>query len=30
MKDRVFNPYLPRWEYIPDGEPHAFGDRANK
>lgn len=24
MKDRVFNPYLPRWEYIPDGEPHAF------
>ena len=28
MKDRVFNPYLPRWEYIPDGEPHAFGDRV--
>ena len=19
MKDRVFNPYLPRWDYIPDG-----------
>lgn len=28
MKDRVFNPYLLRWEYIPDGEPHAFGDRV--
>ena len=28
MKDRVFNPYLPRWEYIPDGEPPAFGDRV--
>ena len=28
MKDRVFNPYLPRWEYIPDGEPHAFSDRV--
>lgn len=22
-----FNPYLPSWEYIPDGEPHVFGDR---
>lgn len=21
------NPYLPEWEYIPDGEPHVFGDR---
>ncbi len=21
------NPYLPHWEYIPDGEPRAFGDR---
>ncbi|MBD5531259.1 MAG: family 43 glycosylhydrolase [Lachnospiraceae bacterium] len=21
------NPYLPRWEYIPDGEPRVFGDR---
>ena len=28
MKERVFNPYLPRWEYIPDDEPHAFGDRV--
>lgn len=22
------NPYLPRWEYIPDGEPRVFGDRV--
>ena len=21
------NPYLPNWEYIPDGEPRLFGDR---
>ncbi|BCJ94638.1 arabinoxylan arabinofuranohydrolase [Anaerocolumna cellulosilytica] len=21
------NPYLPRWEYIPDGEPRVFGNR---
>ena len=21
------NPYLPSWEYIPDGEPRVFGDR---
>jgi len=21
------NPYLPEWEYIPDGEPHVFGGR---
>ena len=25
MKQQVFNPYLPSWEYIPDGEPHVFG-----
>ena len=25
---QVFNPYLPSWEYIPDGEPHVFGDRV--
>lgn len=25
---QVFNPYLPLWEYIPDGEPHVFGDRV--
>ena len=24
---QVFNPYLPLWEYVPDGEPHVFGDR---
>lgn len=22
------NPYLPFWEYIPDGEPRVFGDRV--
>lgn len=27
MKKQVFNPILPSWEYIPDGEPHIFGDR---
>ena len=21
---QAFNPYLPSWEYIPDGEPHIF------
>ena len=25
---QVFNPYLPLNEYIPDGEPHVFGDRV--
>jgi hypothetical protein len=25
---QVFNPYLPSWEYVPDGEPHVFGDRV--
>lgn len=28
MKKQVFNPYLPGWEYIPDAEPHVFGDRV--
>lgn len=28
MSNQVFNPYLPSWEYIPDGEPHVFGDRV--
>ena len=28
MKNQVFNPFLPSWEYIPDGEPHVFGDRV--
>lgn len=26
MKQAV-NPYLPQFEYVPDGEPHVFGDR---
>lgn len=28
MKKQVYNPYLPLNEYIPDGEPHVFGDRV--
>lgn len=27
QKQRV-NPYLPSWEYVPDGEPYVFGDRV--
>lgn len=27
QKKQVFNPYLPLNTYIPDGEPHVFGDR---
>jgi hypothetical protein len=27
VKSQVFNPYLPSWEYVPDGEPHVFGGR---
>ncbi|MCR4950053.1 MAG: family 43 glycosylhydrolase [Solobacterium sp.] len=27
MKNQVFNPYLPNYEYIPDGEPHVFDGR---
>lgn len=27
MKQPV-NPYLPSWEYVPDGEPYVFGDRV--
>lgn len=27
MKQLSFNPIFPSWEYIPDGEPHVFGDR---
>lgn len=26
MKKQVYNPYLPSFEYVPDGEPHVFGD----
>ncbi|MBQ7369402.1 MAG: family 43 glycosylhydrolase [Clostridia bacterium] len=28
MKKQVVNPFLPSYEYIPDGEPHVFGDRV--
>jgi hypothetical protein len=28
MKKFGFNPYLPSWEYIPDGEPYLFGGRV--
>jgi len=28
MKNQAFNPYLPSYEYVPDGEPHVFGDRV--
>ena len=28
MKKQAFNPFLPLNEYIPDGEPHIFGDRV--
>lgn len=27
MKKQVFNPYLPSWEYVPDGEPYVYGNR---
>ena len=27
MKKQVFNPYLPSYEYVPDGEPRIFNDR---
>ena len=28
MKRQAFNPYLPSWEYIPDGEPYVFDGRV--
>ena len=28
LKKQCFNPYLPSYEYIPDAEPHVFGDRV--
>lgn len=28
MKKEALNPYLPSWEYVPDGEPYVFGDRV--
>ena len=27
MKKPLYNPYLPLLEFVPDGEPHIFGDR---
>lgn len=27
-KKQGFNPYLPSWEYMPDGEPYVFNDRV--
>lgn len=27
-RKQACNPYLPSWEYVPDGEPHVFGDRV--
>lgn len=30
MKNPGFNPYLPSWEYVPDGEPHVFEDSSQK
>ncbi|WP_055109907.1 MULTISPECIES: family 43 glycosylhydrolase [Paenibacillus] len=28
MTKQGLNPYLPSWEYVPDGEPHVFNDRV--
>jgi len=28
MKNQCFNPYLPSWEYVPDGEPHVYDGRV--
>lgn len=28
VKNQALNPYLPQYEYIPDGEPYVFGDRV--
>ncbi|MDP4088371.1 MAG: family 43 glycosylhydrolase [Bacillota bacterium] len=28
MKKQGFNPYLPSWEYTPDGEPYVFNNRV--
>ena len=27
-KNQIYNPFLPLYEYIPDGEPHVFDDRV--
>ena len=28
MQDLIYNPYLPVEEFVPDAEPHVFGDRV--
>lgn len=28
MRKQAYNPYLPSWEHVPDGEPHVFGDKV--
>ena len=28
MTKQCFNPFLPSYEYIPDAEPHVFGNRV--
>lgn len=28
MKKQAFNPYLPSWEFVPDGEPYIFDGRV--
>ena len=28
MSKQIFNPYLPLFEYVPDGEPHVFNGRV--
>lgn len=28
MKKQAFNPYLPSWEFVPDGEPYVFEGRV--
>lgn len=28
MKKQAVNPFLPSYEYVPDGEPYVFGDRV--
>jgi len=28
MRNQCFNPYLPSWEYVPDGEPHIYNGRV--
>ena len=28
MKKQALNPYLPSWEYVPEGEPYVFNGRV--